>query len=87
MICTPLTREMRPLYPVNCPICGAFLGAMYRDGLSLRASAKSCTERCVIMWNFGRGKRSWRELPADLRQVYLAAGVLESEADKSTGST
>lgn len=83
MIATPLTAEMRPLYPVTCPICGAFLGALYRDGLSMRAAAKPCTPRCVRLWQYGHGRPRWRELPPNLRQIRLAAGVLEHEASKA----
>jgi hypothetical protein len=77
---TPLGRDGRPLHPVHCPICGAFLGALYRDGISLRIAAIPCTERCVRLARYARGRSRWRRLPTDLRQIWLAAGLLEHEA-------
>jgi hypothetical protein len=85
MIATPLRRDCRtPLYPVECPICGARLGALYRDGLTLRMFARPCTDRCVRLWGYGRGRASWRDYPAVIRQVYLAAGLLEYETRQAT---
>lgn len=80
MIFTPLRANLRPLYPVDCPVCGRFLGSMYKDGLSLRASVEPCTDRCVRLWAFARKQAGWRGLPVDLRQIQLAARLLDHEA-------
>lgn len=75
---TPLKRRGGgPLYPVNCPICGKLLGALYRDGYSLKPFAVDCTSRCGFLWGYGKGRSGWRDLPFDLRQIQLAAGVLD----------
>lgn len=79
MIFTPLNRDGHPLHPVYCPICGAFLGALYRDGLNLRMAARRCTERCTRLTRHARGRSRWRHLPPDLRQAWLAAGLLDDE--------
>jgi len=79
MIATQLTRHHRPLYPIECPICGALLGAFYRHGLSLRAYSRGCTPRCETMWDFARKKRKWRELPEAWRGVEIAIEMLEGE--------
>jgi hypothetical protein len=79
MIVTPLRGSGGPLYPVHCPICGQFLGSLYRDGRTLKMFAKRCSERCVRLWEYGRGHPRWRSLPPHLRQVWLAAGLLNHE--------
>lgn len=82
MIATPLTPAARPLYPIECPICGTLVGSYYRDGLSLRAHARACSDRCQTLWQYARGRGQWRDLPPDLRQVYLAAGALDAQAQR-----
>lgn len=79
MIYTPLTPKLRPLHAIRCPICDQFLGAMYRDGLSIKAYAKPCTPRCVRLWRFARGRSGWRGLDESIRQPDLAARLLENE--------
>jgi hypothetical protein len=78
VIFTPLGRDLQPLYPVHCPICDRFLGALYRDGLSLKMSAMPCSERCMRLARYARGRARWRRLPVDLRQIWLAAGLLDA---------
>lgn len=85
-LATPLTPKLEPLYPIDCPICGARLGSFYRDGLSYRAFARLCTKRCQILWAARKRRRRWRELPPDLRQAYLATGVLD-HAIRSAGAS
>ena len=77
MIATPLCANHRPLYPINCPVCGTFLGAFYRDGLTLRAYNRRCTARCEEMWSFAHLKRRWREFPAEWRAIEIATTMLE----------
>jgi hypothetical protein len=79
MIASPLRHGGGPLYPVVCPVCGRRLGALYRDGLSLRAYAEDCTERCMRLWPHGRGRGGWRNLPPDLRMVKLATWMIDHE--------
>jgi len=79
-IYTPLTASLVPLYPVTCPVCDAAIGALYRHGLSLRPHVQECTKRCDQLWRFGYGRAHWRALPADLRQIQLAAGMLDYES-------
>jgi hypothetical protein len=35
--------------------------------------ARPCRKRCRELWAYGHGKSGWRDLPPDLRQVWLAA--------------
>lgn len=83
MTFTPVNRYGRALFPIRCPICGALVGAFYRDGLSLTAHASRCTDHCVRLWEFGRSKRLWRELPQAWRAPQLAAELLENAASKA----
>lgn len=81
MVATPLNPSgSGPLFPILCPICGALLGAYYRDGFSLKASSKPCSGQCQRLWLFGHRRRKWRTVPPELRKLQLAAEMLEDEA-------
>jgi hypothetical protein len=84
MIASPLRRGGGPLFPIDCPVCGQRLGAFYRDGLSLRPYARSCSKRCMQLWPHGRGRSGWRTLPPDLRQARLATWMVDHEANRKT---
>ena len=68
---------MKPLRPVHCPICGNELGFVYRDGLSLRAEVRECSERCRTMWSFAKGRAY--QTPIEVRSLHIATSILERE--------
>ena len=72
---------MKPLRPIKCPVCDAELGFVYRDGLSLRAEVKQCTERCRSMWAFAKGRAY--HTPIELRQAAIALAMLEDKINES----
>ena len=76
---TQLNRRLKPLRPIECPVCGALLGSYFKRGKSLVSFAAECGGRCVTMWLNATGP-DWRNLPPDLREPYLAAGVLSNAA-------
>lgn len=76
MIATPLKPGGGPLMPIRCPVCDRMVGAVYRDGLTLKPFAVRCTPRCEALWPHGRGRAGWRELPPEWRQVQLAAWMV-----------